>query len=108
MDATNSVSLDLHASVGDGTTATSTGSATIGTLGAQQTITDAATQSFTFDFDGTDQFVALTFFQVNANNGTDFGSIVIDNLSVSTIPEPSSLALLIAGISIVSCRRRRI
>ena len=107
VDATSSVSLDLHGPASHDAEPTATGSATIGTLGAQQAITDSATQTFTFDFNGTDQHVALTFTQLNANNGTDFGSKVIDNLTVQTVPEPSLLALLVVGISIVGFRRRR-
>ena len=113
VDALNSVSLDLHSGPGVDPTG-STGAATISALGSQQLITGTGTDvPFTFDFNGTDQFVALVFANSNPNitpNG-DIGAIaVLDNLTVtaSAVPEPSSLALLAAGFGMIGLRRRRL
>lgn len=107
VDASNTVSLDLHGGTVAGLG--QTGTATIGALGGQQAITAVGTAvPFTFNFNGTDDFVALTFAQVNANNGTEFGSVDLDNLTVNTVPEPSSLTLLAAGLGLVGLRRRRL
>ena len=113
VDASNSVSLDLHSGPGADPTG-QTGTATISALGSQQLITGTGTDvPFTFDFNGTDQFVALVFANSNPNitpNG-DIGAIaVLDNLTVtaSAVPEPSSLALLAAGFGMIGLRRRRL
>ena len=114
VDASNSVSLDLHGSVAAGAQPVATGTAAISALGSQQLITGTGTDvPFTFDFNGTDQFVALVFANSNPNitpNG-DIGAIaVLDNLTVtaSAVPEPSSLALLAAGFGMIGLRRRRL
>lgn len=113
VDDSNSVSLDLHSGPGDDPTGI-TGATTISALGSQQLITGTGTDvPFTFDFNGTDQFVALVFANSNPNitpNG-DIGAIaVLDNLTVtaSAVPEPSSLALLAAGFGMIGLRRRRL
>jgi len=111
VDATNSVSLDLHGAVSAGASPTATAPATISTLGAQQSITGNGTDvPFTFTYNGTDDFVALTFVQVNAVSGSLFGSADIDNLTVNTsaVPEPSSLAIFAAGLGFIGLRRRRL
>ena len=112
VDATNTVSLDLHGAAGLAGAPMATGTATIGTLGAQQTITANGTDvPFTFTYNGTDDFVALTFVQENVAGGTAFGSANLDNLKVNTtsaVPEPSSLALLTAGFGMIGLRRRRL
>lgn len=108
VDASNTVSLDLHGAVSAGSSPTATGTATIGTLGAEQTITAGGTDvPFTFNFNGTDEFIALTFVQINAVGGTSFGSADLDNLTVTTIPEPSSTALLGLGGFALLLRRRK-
>lgn len=109
VDASNSVSLDLHGGASAGSSPTSTGTATISALGTEQTITMAGTdQTVTFNFNGTDDFIALTFIQVNTLGGTNFGSADLDNLSVA-VPEPGTFALLagLTGLVFVMLRRRR-
>ena len=110
VDALNSVSLDLHAGTNpaDGNPL-QTGTATINAIGDRQAITgDGTAVPFTFDFNGTDDFVALTF---NISTGATLGSATLDNLSVDatlvSVPEPSSLALLTAGFGLIGLRRRR-
>ena len=109
VNISNSVSLDLHANAGTGALPTATGgSSTINALGAEQMVTGNGTAvPFTFNFDGTADFVALTFVQINTNGGTDFGSADLDNLTVSTVPEPSSSALFGLGCVAFILRRRR-
>lgn len=111
VDALNTVSLDLHGGFGLAGNPQSSGTAAIGTLGAQQAITGNGTDvAFTFNFNGTDEFVGLTFIQENADDGTDFGSADLDDLTVNTsaVPEPSSLAFLVAGVGLINLRRRRL
>ena len=80
----------------------------------QQLLTGTGTDvPFTFDFNGTDQFVALVFANSNPNitpNGDIGATAVLDNLTVtaSAVPEPSSLALLAAGFGMIGLRRRRL
>lgn len=84
VDALNSVSLDLHGAARTGAVPTATGTAVISPLGSEQTITANGTDvAFTFTYNGTDDFVALTFVQVNAADSTMFGSAEIDNLTVT-------------------------
>ena len=88
VDATNTVSLDLHGNAASTGDPMATGTATISTLGAQQTITaDGTDVPFTFTYNGTDDFVALTFAQVNVADGTEFGSAELDDLSVTVTPD---------------------
>ena len=111
VDASNTVSLDLHGSVGNGAVLATTGTtSSISSISTQQSITAIGTDvPFTFDFDGTDDFVALTFNLSNTGDAT--GSVTLDNLTVNTfmaVPEPSSLALLAAGFGLIGVRRRRL
>ena len=111
VDASNTVSLDLHGS-----------STTRSVLQwpkpepqrsafsvPNRVITANGTDvPFTFNFNGTDDFVALTFVQINAAGGTaNLDSADLDNLTVTTIPEPSSSALLGLGALALVMRRRK-
>ncbi|MEN8661866.1 MAG: PEP-CTERM sorting domain-containing protein [Lentimonas sp.] len=107
VDASNSVSLDLHGSASAGALLTNTGSATIGVLGAEQTIVGNGTDiPFTFTFNGSDQFIGLVFANVNITGGS---TVDIDNLTVTTVPESGTYALLagLTGLVSVMLRRRR-
>ncbi|MGJ8655808.1 MAG: PEP-CTERM sorting domain-containing protein [Akkermansiaceae bacterium] len=108
VDATNTVSLDLHGGASAGGNPLGTGTATISALGSQQNITANGTDiAVTFTYNGTDDFVALTFAQQNAPSGTEFGSADLDNLTVNTVPEPSSTALLgLGGLALIMRRRK--
>lgn len=110
VDASNTVSLDLHSGPNPDPTGF-TGTATIAALGSQQTITANGTDvAFTFNYNGTDQFIALVF----ANNSPDVSpnanigaAATLDNLTVTTVPEPSAVALLGFGAAGLMLRRRR-
>ena len=105
---TGGVSLDLHGGAGVGAVLDSAGGATIATLGDLQEITGTGTAvPFTFEYNGTDQFVGFTFSQSNVNGGTAFGSASLDNLTVDTVPEPSSAVVLGMGLAGLLLRRRR-
>ncbi|SMP43610.1 PEP-CTERM protein-sorting domain-containing protein [Neorhodopirellula lusitana] len=112
VDATNLVSLDLHSGPDVDPTG-STGTATISALGSDQLITGAGTDvPFTFNFNGTDQFVGLVFANNNPNvtpNANTGATVVLDNLTVdvTAVPEPSSVALFLGGIGVLAMRRRR-
>ena len=106
---TNSVSLDLHASP-TGAILGQTGTATISALGTEQLITGTGTDvPFTFTYTGAEQFVGLVFANNNPNvtPNADIGAtVVLDNLSVNTVPEPSSLVLL--GLGAIFLIRRKL
>lgn len=107
VDASNSVSLDLHGGPGSaGDPQVVAGTATIALFGTEQSISGSATQDFTFTYNGTDQFIALVFALENGNPVTTFEAATLDNLTVNTIPEPSSAALLgLAGLALILRRR---
>ena len=92
VDATNSVSLDLHGGLTAGSDPMANGTATLSKLGAEQTITGNGTDvPFTFTYNGTDEFVALTFVQLNVADGTEFGSADLDDLSVTVTSDTGVL-----------------
>ena len=114
VNAANFVSFDLHGGAsGVATNQTVDGTSTIDLLDAQQAITANGTDvSFTFDYNGTDQFVGLVF-GVQSNANTTVRSATLDNLTVNTtvvsVPEPSSSLVLIgAGLGLIGFRRRRL
>ena len=108
VDASNSVSLDL-AFGPPAAGMDQTGTATIGALGAAQNISGAATQDFTFTYNGTDQYIALVFALSNLiTPATTYESATLDNLTVNTVPEPSTYALLLGGLGMLALYRRRV
>ncbi|WPJ95680.1 PEP-CTERM sorting domain-containing protein [Coraliomargarita algicola] len=110
VDASNTVSLDLHGNFlsADGLPV-ATGSASIALLGTQQEITGNGNIAFTFTYNGTDDFIGLVFANLNAQSTGTGNTVDIDNLTVSTIPEPGTYALLagLTGLAFVMVRRRR-
>ena len=116
VDASNTVSLDLHGAQGLDGDPVATGSATIAMLGTEQTFTGSttatpSTESLTFTYNGTDQYIALVFANSNAPSTGTGNTVDIDNLTVTTaasIPEPSSLALLGLGSLFLVSRRRHV
>lgn len=105
VNGTDSVSMDLHGSVGAGVGTVATGGAMIDTLGSQQLITAAGNdQTFTFNYTGAEQFVGLVFGHSTPSGGTG-STATLDNLSVS-IPEPSTLSMLGLGALITLLFRR--
>lgn len=107
VDSANSVSMDLHAGVSAGAGLAQTGSATIAQFGTEQTVTADGTATFTFDYNGSDDYVALVFAQRNAEGGTAFGYVDFDNLTVNTIPEPATLGMLGFGAVLALAIRRK-
>lgn len=106
VDASSTVSLDVHGNGSSEPVAASTGTATIGMIGARTTIAGNATQAeFTFDFTGQGN-IALVFYNRDgaASNQPAYS---VDNLTVA-VPETSSTALLLglAAASLLFIRRR--
>ncbi|WP_411826140.1 hypothetical protein [Luteolibacter sp. AS25] len=88
----------------DGPIITETGTATASQL-KEETYTAAATaQSVTFNYDGT----GAIFMLIGAQTGNyPFSSASFDNISVTSIPEPSSAFLGITLLAGLCCRRSR-
>ena len=107
VDSMNSVSLDLHGGFNSQGNPTATGSASINQLGVNQEITGNGTAvTFSFDYNGTDQFVGLVFANSTPGSATGVNTVDLDNLTVSTIPEPSSAAFIsLAGLIVILYRR---
>ncbi|MDF7808051.1 hypothetical protein P4E94_11425 [Pontiellaceae bacterium B12219] len=96
VDASNSVSLDLHGAQSTGADPIATGTATIGALGAEQYINANGTATFTFNYNGTDQYIGLVFANSNDPSTGTGNTVVLDNLTVNTIPEPATMGLIAA------------
>lgn len=112
VDATNTVSLDLHGAQGLDGSPVATGTATIAMLGSEQAFTGSttatpSTESLTFSYNGTDQYIALVFANSNGVTTGTGNTVDIDNLTVNTIPEPSSAVLLGLGGLALMVRRRK-
>lgn len=80
VDANNSVGIDVHSGPGNPTT-TNSGTATIGTVGDQNTISGNATVSFTFNFTGQEN-IALVFHNTSGATGAQ-PVYSVDNLTVT-------------------------
>lgn len=65
--------------------------------------------NFSVDFDSNDRYFNFgTHSGTEANNpATDFSDLFIDNLTITSIPEPSSTALLSIALGGLMLRRRR-
>lgn len=109
VNATDSaVSLDLHQSAVTGVATTATGSAAIAAVGSQFNFSANGTDlTATFDFTGQEN-IALVFANSSGTpEGGEMGTFNIDNISVDTVPEPSSAALLGLGGLALLVRRRK-
>ena len=109
VDASNAVGLDIQG--GAAADPVLSGSATSGTLGAENAFTADGSLSFTFNYTGAEEFIGLVF---SSKSGIGTGNFQaqynVDNLVVSdttVIPEPSSTALLGLGGLAFLLRRRR-
>lgn len=100
------VGIDTHGGGGADPATVVEGTATIGTIGARNTITSNATQAtFTFNFTG-EENIALVFHNMSGATGA-MPIYSVDNLTVDTIPEPSSTALLgLGGLALILRRRK--
>lgn len=97
----NNVSLDPQSNLGN-LKPIQNGTATLGTLGAKNVLSTVAdNQEFTFDFNGEGN-IALALYVVNS-------ALSVDNITVTTVPEPGTAALLggLLALSYVMVRRRR-
>lgn len=64
-------------------------------------------QSFSTSFVGTGATQTLSFIGVNSGPGSDSTLIGLDNVSVSAVPEPGSMALLLTGLGVMGWVARR-
>jgi len=95
VDASSSVSFDVHGGGGEDPAIASTGSATIGTIGARNTITANATQvEFTFNFTGQDN-IALVFHNMSSATDTTMPVYSVDNLTAIITPAPAGTLITI-------------
>jgi hypothetical protein len=97
----NNVSFDPQTNLGT-LKPVQNGTAILGTLGAKNVLSTVADdQEFTFDLNG-EENIALAFYVVNS-------ALTVDNITVTTVPEPGTYALLggLLALSYVMVRRRR-
>lgn len=91
--ATGSVSFDLHTGSGF-SEPTVSGTAATGSIGPRNTINGDDNYAFTFDYTGAEENIALIFFNRDGP-ATAQPTFSLDNLSVNTVPEPSTATLLL-------------
>lgn len=92
------VSLDYNVN-GAGTAEISIDGAGIGTI-----VGTSTWQNFTTSFVGTG---AMVVFAITETVGGNSGGVVLDNVSVSAVPEPATWGLMIAGFVLVGVAARR-
>lgn len=110
VDATNALGVDIHgnAALASNVVSVQTGTPTFSTIGGQTIIGGTGSVVHTFTYAGEEE-IALMFIN-HATTDSNSRNLVfsIDDLSVSTIPEPSSLLLLGFGsLSFLSYRDRK-
>lgn len=98
LGALYNVSLDYNVN-GSGTADVTVDAMTLGTITGSSTW-----QTFTSSFIGTG---AAVNFAITEVIGGGSGGVVLDNISVTTVPEPASWALLIVGFAMVGVAARR-
>jgi hypothetical protein len=110
VDDSNSVGLDLHG--GTEALLDQSGTATITSFGTVQNIdgsTAAFTQDFTFTYNGTDQYIGLSFAILNGSTApSTYEAATLDSLTVSTIPEPATIGMLGLGAFLTLAIRRHV
>jgi hypothetical protein len=103
--ATEWVMMDVHNGTSDPLINSSAG-ATIGAIGGSQNMITAnvTDTTFTFDFTGQEN-IALVFY--GKGDGGYMPTYSVDNLSVTTIPEPATLGMVCGvGVAVLFIRRR--
>lgn len=102
----SAVGFDVHAGGGVDPQLSVTGSTIAGLIGDRNTITANVTQAtFTFNFTG-EENIGLVFHNMSGVTGS-MPVYSVDNLTVTTVPEPSSAILLaLGGIGLLTHRRR--
>lgn len=111
VDATNTLGVDIHgnAALANNVVSIQTGMPSFSTIGGQTIITGTGSVVHTFTY-AEEEEIALMFIN-HATTDPNSRNLVfsIDDLSVSTIPEPSSLLLLgFSSLSFLSYRHRKV
>lgn len=61
----------------------------------------------TFSFTPTANFASALFFKGSGTNDGDNGGLILDNVSLSVVPVPAALPLLVAGLGVLGLARGR-
>jgi hypothetical protein len=106
VDASNWVMMDLHNATGSDPVIASSAGATIGKIGDRNMITANATDvTFTFGFTGQENIALVFYGEATVDYMPTYS---VDNLTVTTIPEPATLGLLgIGGLITLLIRRHK-